>query len=223
MRILLVEDEPGLSEALKSILIKENYAVDLALDGVTGLDCALTGIYDVIILDIMLPEMNGIEVLKVLRIEDIKTPIIMLTAKTELEDKIVGLDAGADDYLTKPFHSGELLARIRAILRRKKEVRSERLTFGDLVLRQDTRELFCLEDSVKLAQKEFLLLETLMLNARQVVTKEQIYDKVWGYDNESEYNNVEVYVSFVRKKMNFINSKVLIKVNRGLGYFLDVE
>jgi DNA-binding response OmpR family regulator len=171
----------------------------------------------------MLPNKNGFEVLAEIRKQNIKTPVLLLTAKTELEDKIMGLDQGADDYLTKPFHSGELLARIRAILRRKKEVRSDRLVVGDLVLRQDTRELFCKDNSVKLAQKEFLLLETLMINDKQILTKEQLFEKVWGFDNESEYNNVEVYVSFVRKKINFINSSVMIKVNRGLGYFLDAD
>ncbi|MGD9474460.1 MAG: response regulator transcription factor [Eubacteriaceae bacterium] len=223
MRILLIEDEIGLIEALKTLLKQENYAVDTATDGISGLDSALTGIYDIIILDIMLPNKNGFEVLAEIRKQNIKTPVLLLTAKTELEDKIMGLDQGADDYLTKPFHSGELLARIRAILRRKKEVRSDRLVVGDLVLRQDTRELFCKDNSVKLAQKEFLLLETLMINDKQILTKEQLFEKVWGFDNESEYNNVEVYVSFVRKKINFINSSVMIKVNRGLGYFLDAD
>ncbi|MDI3536026.1 MAG: hypothetical protein PWR12_271 [Eubacteriaceae bacterium] len=201
MRILLIEDEIGLIEALKTLLKQENYAVDTATDGISGLDSALTGIYDIIILDIMLPNKNGFEVLAEIRKQNIKTPVLLLTAKTELEDKIMGLDQGADDYLTKPFHSGELLARIRAILRRKKEVRSDRLVVGDLVLRQDTRELFCKDNSVKLAQKEFLLLETLMINDKQILTKEQLFEKVWGFDNESEYNNVEVYVSFVRKKL----------------------
>jgi DNA-binding response OmpR family regulator len=223
MRILLIEDEIGLIVALKTLLKQENYAVDTATDGISGLDSALTGIYDIIILDIMLPNKNGFEVLAEIRKQNIKTPVLLLTAKTELEDKIMGLDQGADDYLTKPFHSGELLARIRAILRRKKEVRSDRLVVGDLVLRQDTRELFCKDNSVKLAQKEFLLLETLMINDKQILTKEQLFEKVWGFDNESEYNNVEVYVSFVRKKINFINSSVMIKVNRGLGYFLDAD
>lgn len=155
MRILLIEDEIGLIEALKTLLKQENYAVDTATDGISGLDSALTGIYDIIILDIMLPNKNGFEVLAEIRKQNIKTPVLLLTAKTELEDKIMGLDQGADDYLTKPFHSGELLARIRAILRRKKEVRSDRLVVGDLVLRQDTRELFCKDNSVKLAQKNF--------------------------------------------------------------------
>lgn len=221
MRLLLIEDEPGLVEALKAIFLKENYCVDAFMDGVSGLDYGLTGIYDLIILDIMLPKKNGIDVLKDLRKARIETPVLMLTAKSELENKIEGLDCGADDYLTKPFETGELLARVRAMTRRKGEITSQNLTVGDLTLNRNTREILCESISVKLGLKEFILLETLMLNAKQVISKEQIVEKVWGFDDESEYNNVEVYVSFVRKKMAFVGSKVQIKVNRGIGYFLE--
>lgn len=222
MRILLVEDESGLVDALKAIFTKENYCVDALMDGVSGLDYALTGIYDVIILDIMLPKKNGLEVLKELRTARIETPVLMLTARSELEDKITGLDNGADDYLTKPFQTGELLARVRAMTRRKGEVTSQDLTFGDFTLKKSSRELLCGSASVKLGLKEFVLLETLMLNPNQIISKEQLIEKVWGFDSEAEYNNVEVYISFVRKKINFVGSTVQIKVNRGIGYFLEM-
>lgn len=145
----------------------------------------------------------------------------MLTARSELEDKITGLDNGADDYLTKPFQTGELLARVRAMTRRKGEVTGQDLIFGDLTLKKSNRELLCGTASVKLGLKEFVLLETLLLNPNQIISKEQLIEKVWGYDSESEYNNVEVYISFVRKKINFVGSTVSIKVNRGIGYFLE--
>jgi len=222
MRLLLVEDESGLVEALKAIFVKENYCVDAVMDGVSGLDYALTGIYDLIILDIMLPKKNGIEVLTALRRDRVETPVLMLTAKAELADKIEGLDCGADDYLTKPFQTGELLARVRAMTRRKGEIIESDLSFGDLVLKRKTRELSSGSSSVRLGLKEFLLIETLILNAKQIVTKELLIEKVWGFDAESEYNNVEVYISFVRKKINFIDSKVQIKVNRGIGYFMEM-
>ncbi|MBC3887775.1 response regulator [Acetobacterium paludosum] len=222
MKILLVEDESGLVEALKAIFIKENYSVDAVMDGVSGLDNALTGIYDLIILDIMLPKKNGIEVLKELRTSKLETPVLMLTAKAELEDKIEGLDSGADDYLTKPFQTGELLARVRAMTRRKGEITEDDRSFGDLILKRKTRELYCGGASVKLGLKEFLLIETLMFNTNQIVTKERLTEKVWGFDTESEYNNVEVYISFVRKKINFVDSMVQIKVNRGIGYYLEM-
>ncbi|MBU4438476.1 MAG: response regulator transcription factor [Acetobacterium sp.] len=222
MRILLVEDESGLVDALKAIFTKENYCLDALMDGVSGLDYALTGIYDVIILDIMLPKKNGLEVLKELRNAHIETPVLMLTAKSELEDKIAGLDCGADDYLTKPFQTGELLARVRAMTRRKGEITSQDLSFGDLNLKKRTREIHCDSASVKLGLKEFVLLETLMLNPKQIISKEQLIEKVWGFDSEAEYNNVEVYISFVRKKINFVGSAVQIKVNRGIGYYLEM-
>ncbi|AFA46925.1 response regulator transcription factor [Acetobacterium woodii] len=222
MKILLVEDEWGLVEALKAIFLRENYSVDVCMDGVSGLDYGLTGIYDLIILDIMLPQKNGISVLTALRQAKIATPVLMLTAKAEIEDKIMGLDCGADDYLTKPFQTGELLARIRAVTRRKGEILSQDPTWGDLTLRQKTREIHCGDASVKLGLKEFLLLETLMLNPKQIISKEQLIEKVWGFDTEVEYNNVEVYISFLRKKITFIGSLLQIKVNRGIGYFLEM-
>ncbi len=223
MRLLLVEDEWGLVEALKAIFIKENYGVDICMDGESGLDNALTGIYDLIILDIMLPRKDGLAVLQELRKAKIETPVLLLTARAELNDKIAGLDRGADDYLTKPFQTGELLARIRAVTRRKGEVMSNDPGWGDLTLHQKTRELCCGNTTVKLGLKEFLLLETLMVNSRQIISKEQLIEKVWGFDSEAEYNNVEVYISFLRKKISFVGSQVQIKVNRGIGYYLELS
>ena len=225
MRLLLIEDERPLAEALAASLKKENYAVDLSFDGADGLDQALTGIYDVIILDNMLPKMSGIEVLRRLRAEKIQTPVLMLTAKSELEDKIEGLDSGADDYLTKPFQLKELIARLRAVSRRKGELEETDLRFGDLVLDTKLCEISCRDTkkTMKLGLKEFQLLEYMLRNRNQIITKEQIVEKIWGFDSEAEYNSAEVYVSFTRKKINFIGSKVKIKAVRGVGYTLEEE
>ena len=223
MKLLLVEDELALAEALCSVFSKENYITDHCDNGIDGLNNALTGIYDAIVLDVMLPGMNGFEILREMRKNKISTPVIMLTAKSQLEDKIYGLDSGADDYLTKPFETGELLARIRAATRRKGEVTSNTLSFGDLELRQKSGEIFCTAttQAVRLGSKEFQLLEFLMKNQKQIVTKEQLIERVWGYNDESEYNNVEVYISFVRKKLTFVGSTVKIKAVRGMGYSLE--
>lgn len=223
MRILVVEDEYSLADALREILKKEKYTVDIATDGQEGLYQALTGIYDAIVLDVMLPEMNGFQVLDKLRKEGIETPVLMLTAKSELDDKVRGLDYGADDYMTKPFQTKELLARLRAITRRKGEIESNIISFGDLELNTSIGEISCkiTGKSMKLGVKEFQLLEFLLKNKNQIVTKEQIVEKLWGLDSDSEYNNAEVYVSFTRKKIKFIGSKVAIKAVRGLGYTLE--
>jgi len=222
MRILIIEDEMGLVDALTAILTKEKYSVDAVYDGLSGYEYALSNIYDAIILDVMLPKLNGFEVLKKLRREKVQTPVLMLTAKSELEDKVLGLDTGADDYLTKPFETAELLARIRALTRRRGEISEDNLKYGDLMLRRRTYELYCDDNSVKLGTKEFQILELLMINSNQIVTKEQITEKIWGYDDDAEYNNVEVYISFVRKKINFVGAKVRIKTTRGIGYSLEV-
>lgn len=207
MRILVVEDELHLSEALSHILKKNNYTVDVANDGETGLDNALSGIYDVIVLDIMLPKMDGITVLKTLRSEGFDTPVILLTAKNEISDKVLGLDSGADDYLAKPFNTEELLARIRALGRRRGEIVSNTntISYGDITL----------------TLKESELLEHLMLHKEMVCSKEQIIEKLWGFDSEAESNHVEVYISFLRKKLAFVHSKVSINTVRGVGYTLS--
>lgn len=221
MKILVVEDEVALAEALSEILKRNKYAVDAVYDGEDGLEYALTGIYDCIILDIMLPKMNGFDVVRALRKRRISTPVLLLTAKSDVEDKITGLDSGADDYLTKPFVSGELLARVRSLTRRKGEIVTDEFTFGDIALNKSTFSLSREEQFVKLSLKEYQILELLIANPRQLIPKERFIEKIWGYESDVEYNNVEVYISFLRKKLSVIGSKVTIKTARGIGYFLE--
>ena len=221
MKILVVEDEIGLADAIGAILQKEKYTVDIANDGKAGLENALTDEYDCIILDIMLPKMNGLDVLSYLRVKEIETPVLLLTARSETEDKIKGLDCGADDYLTKPFSMGELLARIRAMTRRKVITPDINPRYGDITLDIKKGEILCGAGSVVLGRKEFQMMEMLISNAGQIVTKEQFVTKIWGSNDESEYNNVEVYISFLRKKLSMLHSTVQIKTRRGIGYCLD--
>ena len=224
MRILIVEDEAQLSEALGAILEKSNYIVDRVFDGESGLDYILSDIYDGVILDIMLPKLNGIEVLKKARKEGISTPIILLTAKGEVEDRILGLDCGADDYLPKPFYVEELMARIRALTRRKGEVQSDNLlSYGDINLNIGNLELSSKENSIKLTAKESGLLELLINRKDMISNKDDIISKLWGYESEAEHNNVEVYVSFLRRKLSYLKSKVAIKAIRNLGYILEYK
>lgn len=223
MRILIAEDEVHLAEAVSQILKKNNYSVDMVHDGRSGLDYAQSGIYDLLLLDIMMPEMDGITVLKKLRSEGIHTPVILLTAKGELSDKVTGLDYGADDYIAKPFATEELLARIRAALRRKGEVVPEDgLKFGDIELNTTQLKLSVQGKEIKLNLKENELLELLIARKQAITSKEQIIEKLWGFDSEVEYNNVEVYISFLRKKLTFLNSAVRINTIRGVGYVLEV-
>lgn len=220
MRLLLVEDEMRMAQALREILRLENYDVDHCENGSDGL-CALeTGTYDLAILDVMLPGKNGFEIAREARKQGVRTPILMLTAKSDLDDKVTGLDCGADDYLTKPFMTRELLARLRALSRRNINTPDGALTFGDITLRRDSSMLVCGDNSVRLSEKEFRILEYLIANQGQILTREQLAVKIWGYDSESEYNNVEVYMSFTRKKLNFVKSKTEIKAVRGIGYEL---
>ncbi|MDQ0255615.1 DNA-binding response OmpR family regulator [Evansella vedderi] len=224
MRILIVEDELRLAEALTQILRKNHYSVDAVHDGRSGLDHALCGIYDLIILDIMLPEMDGIMVLKNIRKEEIPTPVILLTAKGKISDKVTGLDSGADDYLAKPFSTEELLARIRSATRRKGELYQDHsLTFGDIELNTANLKLSKNDKDLKLTLKESELLELLILRNKAVTSKEMVIEKLWGFDSEAEYNNVEVYISFLRKKLAFLNSSVVIATIRGIGYMLEVK
>lgn len=224
MRILIVEDELHLSEALTQIFRDNNYSVDAVNDGNSGLDHAISGIYDLIILDIMLPEMDGIILLKKIRKEGISTPVILLTAKGEISDKVKGLDCGADDYLAKPFATEELLARIRSATRRKGEVLPDHtLMFGDIELNTANLKLSISGKELKLTLKECELLELLMLRKNTVISKELIIERLWGFDSEVEYNNVEVYISFLRKKLAFLNSSVAITTIRGIGYILEVK
>lgn len=222
MRILIVEDERHLAEALGQIMTEQRYQTDVVYDGADGLDYSLTGQYDVIVLDVMLPKVDGLEVAQRLRAAHVSTPILMLTARDEVADKISGLDCGADDYMTKPFDAGELLARIRALTRRQGEVVGNVITVGELSLRLDVRCLMWGEDSVRLGFKEFEVMRLLMLNGRAVVPKEDMIAKVWGLESEAEDNNVEVYISFLRKKLAFLHSNVTIGTLRKVGYFLEV-
>ncbi|MBD7914354.1 response regulator transcription factor [Clostridium sp. Sa3CUN1] len=222
MKLLLIEDEKELSEALFQILTKNKYSVDTVYDGEDGLDYALTGIYDVIILDIMLPKLDGLSLLKKIRKEGILTPVIMLTAKSQIEDRVTGLDLGADDYLTKPFAVEELLARLRSITRRKGTVINENiLTYGDMRLNINTYDLDVNDESIRLTLKEFEIIKYFMERPKCVVSKDDLITKLWGFDSEVEYNNIEVYISFLRKKLAYLNSKVNIVTIRGVGYRLE--
>lgn len=225
MRILVVEDEIHLAEALSHILRKNNYTVDVANDGEDGLDNALSGIYDVIVLDIMLPKMDGITVLKAIRSEGIETPVILLTAKSDISDKVMGLDSGADDYLAKPFNTDELLARIRALGRRRGEIvtNTNTISYGDITLDTSSLKLANGANEINLTLKESELLEYLMLHKQLVCSKEQIIEKLWGFESEAEANHVEVYVSFLRKKLAFVHSSVSINTVRGIGYTLCLK
>lgn len=225
MKLLLVEDERRMAQALCEILKQEKYDTDCRYDGISGLEAAESGIYDIIILDVMLPRLNGFELAKKLRHDGIHTPVLMLTAKAELDDKVTGLDSGADDYLTKPFMTKELLARLRALLRRNIDTPDGSLKFGDISLDAKTYELCCKTtgQSVRLGDKEWRIMEYLIANQNQILTREQLAVKIWGYESDAEYNNVEVYMSFTRKKLAFIGAKTEIKAVRGVGYELRCD
>ena len=225
MKILLAEDEKRMAQALVEILRQEKYDVDHFEDGLSALDALETEVYDLAILDVMMPGLNGFQVAKGARKKGIKTPILMLTAKGEVDDKVEGLDAGADDYLTKPFMSKELLARIRALLRRNYDAVDDELTFGDISLSTRSATLSCTASgqSVRLSDKEYRILEYLIANRGAILTREQLALKIWGYDSEAEYNNVEVYMSFTRKKLAFIHAQTQIKAVRGIGYELRYD
>lgn len=223
MRLLLVEDEIQLSEALKQILIKNKYSVDAVFNGEDGLNYGLTDVYDVIILDIMLPKLNGLQVLKTLRQKGISTPVILLTAKGTVEDRILGLDSGADDYLPKPFSPDELLARLRSVTRRNGDFVNENiLEFGDIKLNLSTYEMEAYNNSITLTLKEFEILRFFMQRPKIVVSKDDLIIKLWGFDSEIEHNNIEVYISFLRKKLAYVESNVKITTIRRVGYRLEV-
>ena len=224
MKILVVEDEKGLREALIRTLSGEGYLADGAADGEEGYSMICSGLYDLVLLDIMLPVYDGLEVLRRIRKQKMDVPVIMLTARSTLEDKVGGMDLGADDYLTKPFAMPELLARIRMVSRRKAgNSIDNRLKAGDLILDTQTYTLSCTNNnrSVRLGAKEYQLMEYLIRNAGQIISREQITQRVWGYDTDAEYNNVDVYVSFLRKKMKFVQSEAKISSVRGVGYELE--
>ncbi len=223
MKILLIDDERQFVDALSVILKQNKYSVDLAYNGLDGLDLALSDIYDLIILDVMMPRLDGFTLLKELRKNKIDTPVLVLSAKTETADKIDGLNLGADDYLTKPFNSQELLARIRALLRRKEVFTGNILSFNDIALDRDSYELVCGANRISLGKKEFQILEMLLLAQGKTVDKERIIEKIWGYDTDAEYNTVEVYISFLRKKFQAVSAKAEIRSIRGLGYTLEAK
>lgn len=225
MRILLVEDEKRMAQALCEILRLERYEVDHYTSGLDGLTAIESNIYDIVVLDVMLPEMNGYEIAKRARSKGIVTPILMLTAKAELDDKVTGLDSGADDYLTKPFMAKELLARLRALGRRTLGITNTLLSYGDITLDTSTFALSCTTNGqrVRLSEKEYRILEYLIVNSGQILTREQFAIKIWGYESDAEYNNVEVYMTFTRKKLAFVEAKTEIKAVRGVGYELRCD
>ena len=225
MKALVVEDERNLADAVCQILSDEGTRADVTYDGPTGLSMAKTGRYDAIILDVMLPGLDGFEVLRRLRAEKISVPVLMLTARGGVEDRIHGLETGADYYLPKPFDTSELMACLKAITRRGETAPRMTLTAGDAELIQEQGKLRCTATGkeVKLGAKEYQLMEIFLRNPGQILPKETIQERVWGYDSEAEYNNLEVYVSFLRKKLSFVGAGVKIKASRGLGYSLETE
>lgn len=224
MNILIIEDEYSLADAIAETLKKEKFNVNIKANGEEGEDEALTSNYDLILLDVMLPIKNGFEILKNLREAKIKTPIIMLTAKSEIEDKLNGLENGADDYITKPFSTRELMARIKIILKRINNIEEiDVFKFGDLELDVKNAKVKCRENEIQISGKELELLEQLLVNKNQISTRENLAQRIWGYESEAEYNNVEVYVTFLRRKLNLLQSKVRIKAVRGIGYKLEEE
>lgn len=222
MKILVIEDEENLADTLAEILKRSNYSVDVCLNGKIGWEYIQTEVYDGIVLDIMLPQMDGFEILKLMRMENISTPVLVLTARSEMEDIVSGLDCGADDYMVKPFAVTEFLARVRAVTRRKDNIAPDNLELGNMVLNKKSCALECKDNIINLGRKEYQLMELLMSNQDQIVSKELLIEKIWGLDSECEYNNIEVYISFLRKKLKAAEANIAISNTRGLGYYLEV-
>lgn len=223
MRILLAEDEKSLSRAVIALLQRNNYSADAVYDGAEALSYLDAGNYDAVILDIMMPKVDGLTVLRQLREKGSQIPVLMLTAKSEVDDKVLGLDTGANDYLTKPFSTPELLARIRAMTRSQTAQTSSRLTFGNITLDQSTFELASPTGSFRLANKEFQMMELLIRNPRQLIPTERFLEKIWGYDSDVELNVVWVYISYLRKKLYVLHADIQIKATRNAGYSLEVS
>ena len=223
MRLLLAEDERPLSKAITAILERNHYTVDTAFDGQEALEYLESGIYDGIILDIMMPKMNGFEVLAALRRKGNLTPVLMLTAKSEIDDKVTGLDMGANDYLTKPFDARELTARIRAMTRTQTDHGSSRLSFGNITLDRATFELSSPTGSIRLANKEFQMLELMMCNPRQRISADRFMERIWGYDSEADVSVVWVYISYLRKKLASLQANIQIRAARNAGYSLEEQ
>ncbi|MBQ8496449.1 MAG: response regulator transcription factor [Clostridia bacterium] len=220
MRILIAEDEKRLANALRQILTEKKYMVDVVFDGKDALAYVKSGIYDLVILDIMLPYMNGFEVISAMRKENLSTPVLMLTARDSISDKVKGLEMGADDYMTKPFSTEELLARIRVLTRRRGEMIMNEMHFHDIVFYLDRAELSCTSTSknIKLSFKESEMLKLFLSRPESVLTKEELITKIWGYDSDASDNNVEAYISFLRKKLHFVGSEVQIVSKKKIGY-----
>lgn len=224
MKILIIEDEYSLADAISETLKKQNFITNIITDGEEGEDEALTGVYDLILLDIMIPNKNGFKILEDLQKERIETPVIILTAKSEIYDKLNGLENGADDYITKPFHMKELVARVKVVLKRKNDVKDlSIMKYEDLSLNLMNGKISCKNNEMTINGKELKLLEILMINKKQTVNRETLANKIWGYNSDTEYNNVEVYISFLRKKLKLLKSRVEIKTVRGIGYILEVQ
>lgn len=221
MRILLAEDECELSNAISAVLKHNNYSVDVVYNGREACEYGITENYDCIVLDIMMPVMDGIEALKIMREKGCQTPVLLLTAKSEVCDRITGLDSGADDYLTKPFAMGELLARLRAITRRKPNIASDLLRVGNITLNRESFELKGESGLFRLANREYQMMEMLMSNPNVLISTEKFMDRIWGYDSDAEINVVWVYISYLRKKLAALNADVRIKAVRGAGYTLE--
>ena len=225
MRVLLVEDEKNLSSAVCRLLSREHIVTDAVYTGPEGLDCALSGGYDAVILDVMLPGLDGFAILERMRAEGLRTPVMMLTARGDLQDRVRGLQSGADYYLPKPFQMEELVACLRAITRRGDGAPVMALSFGGVSLSEKDARLSCeaTGQSVKLGAKEYQLMELFLRNPGQILPRETLIERVWGFDSDAEYNSLEVYVSFLRKKLGFVGAKVKLKAARGLGYSLEAE
>ena len=223
MRLLYAEDEKSLARAVSTILTRNNYAVDVVHDGESALDYLVTGNYDGAILDVMMPKLDGIEVLKRMRAQGDHTPVLLLTAKAEIDDRVAGLDSGANDYLTKPFDMKELLARIRAMTRAQSVQQDKTLTIGSVTLDCASYDLTGPGGSCKLAGKEYQMMEMLMRSPRKLISTETLMDRIWGYDSEAELNIVWVYISTLRKKLKTIDADIEIKAQRGVGYYLEVR
>lgn len=225
MKILLIEDDKWMSDTIVRLLKHHQFFVDQAFTGTDGLNQIIYGDYDAVILDVMLPEMDGFEVLKNIRAKEITTPVLMLTARGDVKDRIKGLDIGADYYIPKPFDKDELIACLRAIIRRKDVPVTKDLSYHDIHLSEADAMLYCDSSgkNIKLSAKEYQLMELFLINSEQIISKDIILDRIWGYENNTEYNNPEVYITFLRRKLSFLHSKVKIFNRRGFGYFLEVD
>ena len=221
MRILIIEDEKEMADGIKKILNSADYEVDTVYDGLSGLDYMMSDMYDLILLDLMLPLLGGIDVLKKARREGLQTPVIILSAKFQTDDKVLGLDSGANDYLTKPFNADELLARIRAQTRMDNTVQANIIEAYDLWLEKSTFKLYGNEKSIKLSKKEYQLMEYLMLNKNKILERDNLITRIWGFDEETDYNNLDVYISFLRKKLKYVDAEARIVTKKGVGYSLE--